>query len=100
MLMIPSRSLGRSGLLVAPICFGGNERNLAILATIDGVAETVGATIAQVALAWQIARPSITAPIASATSIAQLDGLVAAARLRLDAASIATIDRSSAAVPA
>ena len=76
------------------------ERNLAILETLDAVADTVGATTAQVALAWQIARPSITAPIASATSIAQLDGLVAAARLRLDAASIATIDRSSAPVPA
>jgi aryl-alcohol dehydrogenase-like predicted oxidoreductase len=76
------------------------ERNLAILATLDTVAETVGATTAQVALAWQIARPSITAPIASATSIAQLDGLVAAARRKLDAATIAAIDRASAPVPA
>ncbi len=76
------------------------ERNLGVLTTLDAVAETVGATTAQVALAWQIARPSITAPIASATSIAQLDGLVAAARLQLDAAAIATIDRASAPVPA
>ena len=72
------------------------ERNLAILSTLDDVAKAVGATTAQVALAWQIARPSITAPIASATSVEQLDGLVAAARLQLDAASIAAIDRASA----
>ena len=71
------------------------ERNLAILAGLDGVAKTVGATTAQVALAWQMARPSITAPIASATSIGQLDELVGAASLRLDDASIATIDRLS-----
>ena len=75
-------------------------RNLAILDALDTVAANVGATTAQAALAWQIARPSITAPIASATSIAQLDGLVAAARLQLDAASIAAIDRASAPVPA
>ncbi|MEP7139005.1 MAG: aldo/keto reductase [Caldimonas sp.] len=72
------------------------ERNLAILSGLDALAQKVGATTAQVALAWQMARPSITAPIASATSIAQLDGLVGAARLRLDAASIATIERLSA----
>ena len=73
-----------------------NERGLAILAALDAVAAKTGATPAQVALAWQIARPSITAPIASATSIDQLDGLVAAARLQLDAPSIALIDRVSA----
>ena len=77
-----------------------NERGLAILGALDAVAETIGATPAQVALAWQIARPSITAPIASATSIAQLDGLVAAARLQLDTPSMAMIDRVSAPVPA
>jgi len=72
-----------------------NERGLAVLGALDAVAETIGATPAQVALAWQIARPSITAPIASATSEEQLAELVAAARLRLDAPAIATIDRVS-----
>jgi aryl-alcohol dehydrogenase-like predicted oxidoreductase len=72
-----------------------NERGLAVLGALDGVAGTIGATTAQVALAWQIARPSITAPIASATNERQLAELVAAARLRLDAPSIATIDRVS-----
>ena len=73
-----------------------NEQGLAILGALDAVAETIGATPAQVALAWLIARPSIAAPIASATSPAQLDGLVAAARLRLDTPSIGLIDRVSA----
>jgi aryl-alcohol dehydrogenase-like predicted oxidoreductase len=72
-----------------------NERGLAVLGALDAVARTVGATPAQVALAWQIARPSITAPIASATTPAQLDELVAAARLTLDTPSIAMIDRVS-----
>jgi aryl-alcohol dehydrogenase-like predicted oxidoreductase len=72
-----------------------NERGLAIVAALDTVAATVGATPAQVALAWQIARPGITAPIASATTPAQLDELVAAARLELDAPSIELIDRVS-----
>ncbi len=76
------------------------DRNLSILSTLDDVAKTVGATTAQVALAWQMARPSITAPIASATSIAQLDELVGAARLDLDAASMAMIDRASTPAPA
>jgi aryl-alcohol dehydrogenase-like predicted oxidoreductase len=72
-----------------------NERGLAVLGALDAVAGTIGATPAQVALAWQIARPSITAPIASATNERQLAELVASARLRLDAPSIATIDRAS-----
>lgn len=72
-----------------------NERGLAVLGALDAVAATVGATPAQIALAWQAARPSITAPIASATTPAQLDGLVAAARLQLDTPSIEMIDRAT-----
>ena len=66
-----------------------------MLGALDAVAETSGATPGQVALAWEMTRPSITAPIASATSMAQLGELVAAARLVLDAPSIAIIDRLS-----
>jgi aryl-alcohol dehydrogenase-like predicted oxidoreductase len=77
-----------------------NERGLAVLGALDAAAATVGATPAQVALAWQIARPGITAPIASATDERQLAELVAAARLRLDAPSIAMIDRASSTVAA
>ncbi|MGZ8260693.1 MAG: aldo/keto reductase [Caldimonas sp.] len=72
-----------------------NARGLAVLGALDAVALRIGATPGQVALAWQIARPSITAPIASATSEAQLAELVAAARLQLDTPSIAVIDRVS-----
>jgi aryl-alcohol dehydrogenase-like predicted oxidoreductase len=72
-----------------------NARGLGVLGALDAVAGTVGATPAQVALAWQIARPGITAPIASATGPAQLAELVAAAVLRLDAPSIDLIDRAS-----
>ena len=72
-----------------------NERGLAVLGALDAVADTVGATPAQVALAWQIARPGITAPIASATSPAQLAELVGATALTLDTPSIELIDRVS-----
>ena len=77
-----------------------NERGLAVLGALDAVADTVGATPAQVALAWQIARPGITAPIASATSPAQLAELVGAAALTLDTPSIELIDRVSRPVDA
>ncbi|WP_399679329.1 aldo/keto reductase [Xenophilus sp.] len=74
-----------------------NPRGLRILAALDEAAAAHdGATPAQVALAWQIARPSITAPIASATSLAQLDELRQAAELRLDAATLARLDAASA----
>jgi aryl-alcohol dehydrogenase-like predicted oxidoreductase len=73
-----------------------NERGWRILAALDSVAAACQATPAQVALAWQMARPAITAPIASATSLAQLNELMGAAHLQLDAASIAALDAASA----
>jgi aryl-alcohol dehydrogenase-like predicted oxidoreductase len=72
-----------------------NARGLRILAALDAVAATHGATPAQVAIAWQIAQPAVTAPIASATSTAQLDELAKAATLRLDDASIAALEAAS-----
>ena len=77
-----------------------DERGLRVLAALDAVAASLHATVAQVALAWQIARPGLTAPIASATSTAQLTELIGAARLELDRESIAAIDRASAPAPA
>jgi aryl-alcohol dehydrogenase-like predicted oxidoreductase len=65
-----------------------NERGLRILAALDDVGRRYRASPATVALAWQIARPSITAPIASATTVDQLEELVAATRLNLDRAAI------------
>jgi aryl-alcohol dehydrogenase-like predicted oxidoreductase len=73
-----------------------NERGLRVLAALDAVAARHGATPGPVALAWQLARPAITAPIASATSLAQLAELVAAARLTLSAADRAELDVASA----
>jgi aryl-alcohol dehydrogenase-like predicted oxidoreductase len=65
-----------------------NERGLRILAALDDVGKRYSASPATVALAWQIARPSITAPIASATTVNQLVELVAATQLELDRAAI------------
>jgi aryl-alcohol dehydrogenase-like predicted oxidoreductase len=60
-------------------------RGQRILAALDAVSARLGATQAQVALAWLIAQPTVTAPIASATSLEQLDQLIAGVRLTLDA---------------
>jgi aryl-alcohol dehydrogenase-like predicted oxidoreductase len=73
-----------------------NERGFRILAALDDAAQAMKATPAQVALAWQMARPGLTAPIASATSVAQLEELMGAAQLTLDAATIAALDTASA----
>jgi aryl-alcohol dehydrogenase-like predicted oxidoreductase len=73
-----------------------NPHGLGVLAAMDAVAAAHHATPSQVALAWLIARPSITAPIASATSVAQLHELFGAVELRLDAEEIAALDRASA----
>lgn len=74
-----------------------NERGLRVLAALDQVAARYGATPAQVALAWQLAKPGITAPIASATTQEQLADLVKAASLTLDAEAVAALDAASAA---
>ncbi len=58
----------------------------AVLDAMDGVADETGATVAQIALAWLIAQDGITAPIASATSVAQLEELLPAMTLSLSAA--------------
>ncbi|HYW90913.1 MAG TPA: aldo/keto reductase [Gammaproteobacteria bacterium] len=61
-----------------------NERGYKVLNALDSVATDLDASPAQIALAWLMARPGITAPIASATTDEQLDQLMGAARLRLD----------------
>lgn len=58
-------------------------RGQALLAAMDVVAARHNATLAQVALAWLMARPSVTAPIASATSVAQLNELTPAVKIQL-----------------
>jgi aryl-alcohol dehydrogenase-like predicted oxidoreductase len=73
-----------------------NERGLKILAALDQVAQRVGSTPPRVAIAWVMARPAITSPIASARDLGQLDELLHATRLVLDAESIALLDDASA----
>ncbi|WP_342705545.1 aldo/keto reductase [Burkholderia arboris] len=73
-----------------------NERGLRILAALDAVSEKHRTQPAAIALAWQIARPTITAPIASATSLAQLELLGEAIRVQLDQDDIRQIDKASA----
>jgi aryl-alcohol dehydrogenase-like predicted oxidoreductase len=72
-----------------------NERGLKIIDTLNQVAKRLHAAPAQVALAWLLARPTVTAPIASATSLEQLKELIGATRLKLDEASIGLLNRAS-----
>jgi aryl-alcohol dehydrogenase-like predicted oxidoreductase len=72
-----------------------NDRGFRVLQALDQVAERYQAKPAQVALAWLMARPSITAPIASATNVDQLNELVQATRLELDRESMDKLNRAS-----
>ncbi|HLY63382.1 MAG TPA: aldo/keto reductase [Terriglobia bacterium] len=73
-----------------------NDRGLKILAALDEVAKQNHSTPAAVALAWLMARPGITAPIASATSLEQLKDLIAATTLELNQSSIDLLNQASA----
>jgi aryl-alcohol dehydrogenase-like predicted oxidoreductase len=73
-----------------------DARGLAILQALDDVAGRRSATPAQIALAWLIARPVVTAPIASATSLAQLDDIMRAPSIKLTSEDMATLDKASA----
>ena len=73
-----------------------NPRGLAILAALDAVADRHGATPAQVALAWLMARLGVTAPIASATSVDQMRDIAGAAAVKLAPGDIAALDAAGA----
>lgn len=73
-----------------------NERGFSILKALDQVSEQYNANPASIALAWLIARPSVTAPISSVTNLNQLEDLVKAATLRLNVEDIAILDQASA----
>ena len=73
-----------------------NGRGSRILAALDTVAARHGATPAQVALAWLIAQPLVTAPIVSATSLAQLHDILKAPALALTTEDLAALDTASA----
>lgn len=74
-----------------------NDRGFGILSALDAVAEARGATQAEVALAWLAAQSGVTAPIASATSVVQVDSLIRAASLVLSADDIRALNEASAA---
>ena len=73
-----------------------NQRGLRILDALDHVAKRLRATPSRVALAWLMARPTVTAPIASATNLTQLKELIAATKLRLDETSMGLLSQASA----
>src|SRR6185437_3150231 len=73
-----------------------NPRGLRILAALDEVSKQYSATPAQVSLAWLLAKPTITAPIASATTVKQLDELLGATRVVLHSAAVQKLDQASA----
>jgi aryl-alcohol dehydrogenase-like predicted oxidoreductase len=73
-----------------------NERGLNLLAVIDEIAAAHKATPAQISLAWLIAQPAVTAPIDSATSLAQLDEILDSAAIALDKETLARLDKASA----
>lgn len=70
-------------------------RGLQILAAMDVVAAETGATLAQIALAWNAAQPGVTAPIASATSVDQLAELMGSLSVNLSADQLARLDGAS-----
>jgi aryl-alcohol dehydrogenase-like predicted oxidoreductase len=77
-----------------------NERGLRILAALDAASKQLGAPPGRIAIAWLLAQPGVTSPIASATSLEQLAELVEAARLQLAPDVLAQLDRASAEAPA
>lgn len=73
-----------------------NPKGFAVLAALDATAEAHAATPAQIALAWVMARPGVSAAIASATSLKQLGDLAGAARLTLTADDLTRLETASA----
>ena len=92
----------REGAKVDSVRAGGvasqyfDERGWTVLDAVRAVAARLDATPAQVALAWLMARPSITAPIASATKVEQVRDLLGAAALSLSGEDVAELDGAGA----
>lgn len=73
-----------------------DEKGHRVLAALDAVAAETGASLATIAIGWVAARPGITAPIASATSLSQLDAMIAAGSLRLTEAQLQRLNEAGA----
>lgn len=72
-----------------------NTHGQRVLSALDAIAADTGATPAQIALAWLAAQPAVAAPIASATSVAQVEELLGAMRLALTGSQLAVLDAAS-----
>jgi aryl-alcohol dehydrogenase-like predicted oxidoreductase len=70
------------------------DKGIKVLAALDQVAARTGASLTEIAIAWVAAQPGVAAPIASATSVAQLETLARGARLTLSAEDLALLDAS------
>lgn len=88
--------LGKSAARAGAVQKFLSPRGFGVLAALDDVAKAHRATPSQVALAWLMARPGITAPIASATNADQLNELLGAVRVQLSADEVAQLDLASA----
>ena len=73
-----------------------NEKGFRVLEELDRIAAARHVTVSQVALAWIMARPGITAAIASATSVEQVRELLGAVDVQLSAEEVGALDRVSA----
>jgi aryl-alcohol dehydrogenase-like predicted oxidoreductase len=73
-----------------------NDRGLKILAALDEASKRTGAPQARIAIAWVMAQPAITSPIASASNVEQLQEITRAAELKLDAETMKLLDEASA----
>ena len=71
-----------------------DDKGQRILAALDEVAAAKGATPAEVSLAWLVAKPGVSAPIASATSIEQVQSLAEGVRLKLDDSEVQKLDEA------
>ena len=91
-----AEDLGKSATRAGAVGKYLNGHGLRVLAALDDVARRHAATPAQIALAWLMARSGITAPIASATSVAQVEDLVGAVKLTLSSEDVVRLDQASA----
>lgn len=73
-----------------------DDKGYRVLAALDAVAQETGQSLAAIAIAWVAARPGITAPIASATSLSQLDSMIAAGTLTLTDAQMQCLNEAGA----
>ncbi|MEX6507160.1 aldo/keto reductase [Jiella sp. M17.18] len=76
--------------------FDDGGKGQRILKALDAVAKDTGAKPAEIALAWLIAKDAVTAPIASATSVKQLDETLGAAKVTLSGEQMRVLDEAGA----